>query len=142
MTELRFALAVLLFALGAAAIVLAVTGVYRFKFVMNRMHAAALIDAVGVLFTLAGLAAASGSWEYIPKLVLVMIFLWIGSPIASHMVGRLEISTDDSIRDYMKREEHPDESADYRVDDWENSESNAYQDREAEDAFSGGKGED
>ena len=46
MTELRFALAVLLFALGAAAIVLAVTGVYRFKFVMNRMHAAALIDAV------------------------------------------------------------------------------------------------
>ena len=32
MTELRFAAAVLLFALGAAAIFLAVIGVYKFKF--------------------------------------------------------------------------------------------------------------
>lgn len=141
MSEFRFVIAVLLFALGATAIVLAVTGVYKFRFVMNRMHAAALIDAVGVLFTLAGLAAASGSWEYIPKLALVLIFLWIGSPIASHMVGRLEISTDDSIRDYMKREERSDEDDAYKVDDWENSESNAYQSREAEDLSSGGEGE-
>lgn len=127
MTEVRFILAALFFALGAAAILLSVIGVYKFRFVMNRMHAAAIIDAMAVLFILIGLAFASGSMAYIPKLALVLIFLWIGSPIASHMVGRLEISTDDSVRNYMKREDAAAESAEYRVDDWENSESAAYQ---------------
>ena len=65
--------------------------------------------------------------EYIPKLVLVLVFLWIGSPIASHMVGRLEISTDDAVPKFMKREDAAAESADYRVDDWENSEADAWQ---------------
>ena len=136
MTELRFIAAALLFALGTAAIVLAVVGVYKFRFVMNRMHSAAIIDAMGVLLILAGLAFASGSWDYIPKLALVLVFLWIGSPIASHMVGRLEISTDDSVREYMKKEEAVTESADYRVDDWENSESTAYQGESPEDGRS------
>ena len=135
MTEFRFILAVLLFALGTAAIVLAIIGVYRFRFVMNRMHSAAVIDALAVLLVLAGLAVASGSMEYIPKLALVLVFLWIGSPIASHMVGRLEITTDESIRDYMKQEEAVPESADYRTSDWENSESTAWQEDRREEAF-------
>lgn len=135
MTEFRFILAVLLFALGTAAIVLAIIGVYRFRFVMNRMHSAAVIDALAVLLVLAGLAFASGSMEYIPKLALVLVFLWIGSPIASHMVGRLEITTDESIRDYMKQEEAVPESADYRTSDWENSESTAWQEDRREEAF-------
>ena len=142
MTELRFAAAVLLFALGAAAIFLAVIGVYKFKFVMNRMHAAALIDAMGVLLVLAGLAVISGSLEYVPKLGLVLVFLWIGSPIASHMVGRLEISTDDSIKEYMKREDPADESAEYRVDDWENSESGPWQEEVPRDGAAAGKEKD
>ena len=127
MTELRFAVSVLLFVLGTAAVLLSVIGVYKFRFVMNRMHSAALIDAMAVLLVLAGLAFASGSMEYIPKLVLVLVFLWIGSPIASHMVGRLEISTDDAVPKFMKREDAAAESADYRVDDWENSEADAWQ---------------
>ena len=135
MTEFRFILAVLLFALGTAAIVLAIIGVYRFRFVMNRMHSAAVIDALAVLLVLAGLAVASGSMEYIPKLALVLVFLWIGSPIASHMVGRLEITTDESIRDYMKQEEAVPESADYRTSDWAHSESTAWQEDRREEAF-------
>ena len=121
MTVLRFAAAAVLFGLAAAALVLSVTGVYKFRFVMNRMHAAAVIDAMAVFLVLAGLCFASGSLEYIPKLALVLVFLWIGSPIASHMVGRLEISTDDAIRDYMEQED--DTAGDYRDDRWEDEAS-------------------
>ena len=62
---------------------------------------------------------AAGSPAYIPKLVLVLVFLWIGSPIASHMVGRLEISTDDSVRDYMKQENDVQADEAYQDDRWE-----------------------
>ena len=125
MTEVRFVLAVLFFALGTVSIALSVTGVFKLKFVMNRMHSAALIDAMGVLFVLIGLCLVSGSLEYIPKLALVLVFLWIGSPIASHMVGRLEITTDESIRDYMKEETEDADDAAYRSDDWESETGSA-----------------
>ncbi len=116
---IRFVIAAVLFAFAAAALLLSVIGVYKFRFVMNRMHAAALIDAMAVLLVLAGLAVAAGSLAYIPKLVLVLVFLWIGSPIASHMVGRLEISTDDSFRDYMDEEVDAAGSDAYQDDRWE-----------------------
>ena len=116
---IRFVIAAVLFAFAAAALLLSVIGVYKFRFVMNRMHAAALIDAMAVLLVLAGLAVAAGSLAYIPKLVLVLVFLWIGSPIASHMVGRLEISTDDSFRDYMDEEVDAADSDAYQDDRWE-----------------------
>ncbi len=101
----RFIIAAILFTAGAASVILGVIGVFKFKYVMNRMHSAAIIDAAGVFFILCGLAVISGSMEYIPKLVLVLILLWIGSPIASHMVGRLEIRTDTEAVDFMDTRE-------------------------------------
>ena len=102
---LRFVLTALCMVSGMLVIFLAVLGVFRFKFVMNRMHSAALIDTLGLFLILVGLCIATGSIQYIPKLILIICFQWIGSPIASHFVGKLEVETDAEIEAYAKEED-------------------------------------
>ena len=48
---------------------------------------------------------ATGSMDYIPKLLVALILLWVGSPIASHLVGRMELSTDDTADSHLKKED-------------------------------------
>ncbi len=99
----RLILAALFLGAGLFIIAMAILGVFKFKFVMNRMHCAALIDAIALALILIGLGFASGNPAFFPKLALILIFQWIGSPIASHMVGRLEVDTDDELSGHMKR---------------------------------------
>lgn len=100
----RFILAAVLLALGVGSILLSVLGVFRFRFVMNRMHCAAITDTLGVLCVVAALAVAAGNWAYLPKLFLILVFLWVGSPLSSHLVSRLEIATDETAPEHMKQE--------------------------------------
>ena len=94
-------LAAILFFLGTLVIVISVFGVFKFRFVMNRMHCAALIDTLGLTLILGGLMLITGNLQYIPKLLLILLIQWIGSPIAAHMVGRLEIRTDDTLGEHV-----------------------------------------
>ena len=43
-----------------------------------------------------------GGFDYIPKLLLVLCIQWIGSPIASHLVTRLEIDVDVEAKEHME----------------------------------------
>ena len=79
---------------------------------MNRMHCAAIIDTLGVLFIASGLMLASASTAYIPKLLCILLLLWVGSPIASHLVGRLEITTDEDLDRHMEMEGGAEHDAD------------------------------
>ena len=71
----------------------AVVGLYRMKYILNRMHAAALCDALGIVLVLAGLAVLRGLSMAAMKLVLILLFLWITSPVASHLLAEMEIET-------------------------------------------------
>lgn len=102
---LRFVLTAVCMVGGMLVILLAVFGVFRFMFVMNRMHSAAMIDTLGLFLILVGLCIATGSIQYIPKLVLIICFQWIGSPIASHFVGKLEVETDADIEEFAEEED-------------------------------------
>ncbi len=101
----RFILAAVLLALGIGSIALSLLGVFRFRFVMNRMHCAAITDSLGALSIVASLWVAAGSWSYLPKLALILVFLWVGSPLASHLVSRLEIATDETVSEHMEQED-------------------------------------
>ena len=108
----RFILSAALIGVGIGCIFFAILGVFKFRFVMNRMHCAAIIDTLGVAFTLAGLLVSGVGMEYIPKLVCILLILWVGSPIASHLVGRLEIMTDEDLKRHMEMEGGADRDAD------------------------------
>lgn len=72
-------------------------GVFHFKYVLNRMHAAAMGDTLGISSCLVGLMFFSGLNFTTLKLLLIVCFLWFTSPVSSHVVARLEAATNDSL---------------------------------------------
>ena len=94
---IRFAAAASLFILGLVFEILAVFGVNRFRRALNRMHAAAMGDTLGILFVLLGLIVMRGFSMDSLKLFLVVAFFWTASPVAGHMISRLEAMTDEEL---------------------------------------------
>jgi multicomponent Na+:H+ antiporter subunit G len=72
-------------------------GVFHFNYVLNRMHAAAMGDTLGISACLIGLIIFSGINFTSLKLLLIICFLWFSSPVSSHMLSRLEIATNDNL---------------------------------------------
>lgn len=72
-------------------------GVFHFKYVLNRMHAAAMGDTLGISACLIGLMIFSGSNFTTLKMFLVIVFLWFASPVSSHVLSRLEAATNDNL---------------------------------------------
>ena len=92
---LRFIIGGGLLMAGLATFIIELLGVFRFRYVLNRMHAAAIGDTLGIGFALAGLIVMSGLNFNSLKLFLVIVFLWFSSPVSSHLVSRLEVTTNE-----------------------------------------------
>ena len=97
---IRFSIGALFMLCGLLIFVIEMIGVFRFKYVLNRMHAAALGDTLGIGCSLLGLMIISGLNFTSLKLFCVIVFLWFSSPTSSHLIARLEVATDE------EREEH------------------------------------
>lgn len=98
---LREILAAGFIALGLLAFVIEVIGLFRFDYVLNRMHAAAIGDSVGLLLMVLGVMILF--WEIFPilKLLLVLAFLWITSPVSAHQITRVEILTNPRLVEHL-----------------------------------------
>ena len=94
---IRFALSAACLVTGLVFMILAVFGVNRFHRALNRMHAAAMGDTLGILFVLLGLIVIAGPGFDALKLFLVVLFFWVASPVAGHMISRLEATTDEDL---------------------------------------------
>jgi len=99
---IRFLLSAALILSGLIVMCLGVFGVYRFKYVLNRMHAAAMNDTMGIGLVMLGLIVMSGFTFTSLKLLLVILLLWLSSPVSSHLIGRLEITTNENIAKHME----------------------------------------
>lgn len=95
MEWVRFILAAICLIFAAVMENIAVFGVYKFKFVMNRMHAAAIGDTLGLLLGALGLIILKGISWFSLKMMLVVILLWMTSAISSHVIMRMEYSIDE-----------------------------------------------
>ncbi|MBQ7850943.1 MAG: monovalent cation/H(+) antiporter subunit G [Clostridia bacterium] len=116
---IRFIISAVLTAGGLFCLLSAVVGVNRFRYALSRIHAAALIDTVGILLMLLGLIVATGLTVASGKMLVVIAFLWLTSPVSGHLIGRLEITINDELdRDaevldkaYVEHEKVPEEQA-------------------------------
>ena len=81
-------LALVLF--GLFAFLTCVVGLYRLDCPMNRMHAAALGDALGAFSIFAGLILLRGISATGCKLLLILLLLWMTGPVASHLLAEME----------------------------------------------------
>jgi len=72
----------------------AVLGLYRFNFVANRMHAAAMNDTLGIFLVLVGLMIQSGLQFATWKMLIIIVFFWFASPVSGHLITKMQITID------------------------------------------------
>lgn len=100
---LQFLVGSALLITGLVIFLIQMIGVFRFRYVLNRMHAAAMGDTLGIGSCLLGLIVMKGVCFTSLKLLLVIIFLWFSSPVSSHLIARLEVTIDEEPEKHYKR---------------------------------------
>ncbi len=98
----RFIFGALFILCGLTIFLIEMIGVFRFKYVLNRMHAAAMGDTLGIACSLIGLIIISGFNFTSMKLFCVIVFLWFSSPTSSHLIARLEVATDEDRKEHYR----------------------------------------
>ena len=102
MEWMQFLLGTGLLLFGMAVFVLELIGTFKFKYVLNRMHAAGMGDTMGISLCLLGTMFLFG-WSFTSlKIALIAAFLWLASPVSSHLIARLEVTTNEELEQYCK----------------------------------------
>ena len=89
---------------GTVIFIMELFGVFRFKYVLNRMHVAAIGDTFGIGVSLVGLMIMNGMNYTTLKLFCIVVFLWLASPVSSHVIARLEVTTNENLDEYCEVE--------------------------------------
>ncbi len=77
-----------LIAVGTFFLLTGAIGILRLPDVFTRMHAAGMTDTMGAGLVLAGLCFQVEAGLVTVRLVLVILFLWFTSPVATHALAR------------------------------------------------------
>lgn len=110
MEVLRFILGIAFIIMGLLVFVIQLIGVYKFKYVLNRMHAAGMGDTMGLSLCLIGAMFLFG-WSFTSlKIALIAAFLWLASPVSSHLIASLEVTTNEHLEDYCRVEKEEEEA--------------------------------
>lgn len=86
---------------GILVFIIEVIGIFKMKYVLNRLHAAAMGDTMGLFLAMTGLCFFSGFNFTTAKIILAVILFWIASPVASHMTALLESYTNDRLKKHL-----------------------------------------
>lgn len=88
---IRTVIAGVCFALSLFLFFSGLLGLFKFKYVLNRMHATALGDTFGILLAVLGCVVLRGlSWASV-KMLLIPLFLFCTGPVTTHLIGQAEV---------------------------------------------------
>ena len=96
---IRFIVGVGLLVTGTVIFVIQMIGVFKMKNLLSRMHAAAMGDTLGIGISLLGVIFLTGFNFTSLKVALIIIFLWMASPVSSHLISRLEVVTNEELEE-------------------------------------------
>ena len=96
---IRFIPAAVCIALGVAVMVIGTLGVFRIKYVLNRLHAAAMGDSLGILLISLGVSILYGFSFVMLKVLCIILLFWIASPTCSHLLAGFEVRTNDALEE-------------------------------------------
>jgi multicomponent Na+:H+ antiporter subunit G len=85
---LRTAATAILLALGCLAMLSASVGILRFPDFYSRIHPAGKSDTLGIAFILLGLMVYEGLTLVSLKLLIILVFMLIASPTATHALAK------------------------------------------------------
>lgn len=106
---IRFIVGALILLFGLFLFAVELFGSFRYDFVLNRMHAAAIGDTSGIGVCLLGLIIFTGPTFTAVKIFLVIFFLWIASPVSSHLIAKFEVTTNEQIEKFCEIEKKEEE---------------------------------
>ena len=98
----QFLLGVSFLLVGLGIFLIQMLGVFEFRYVLNRMHVAAMGDTLGLGSSMLGLMILSGFSFTSLKMALVIVFLWLASPVSSHLISRLEVTTNEHLKEFCE----------------------------------------
>lgn len=93
----RFMIAAVLIMIGILIMAIGTLGVFKLHYVLNRMHAAAMGDSLGIFMIILGLIVIFGLSYASVKLLFVLVLFWFASPVCSHLLTKLEVSTNERL---------------------------------------------
>ena len=99
MEIIRLILMVLFIGTGLFIFGIATFGLFKFNYILNRIHVAAKCDTLASFLIIIGLIIYSGFSVTTLKLTLVVVFLWLSNPVGTHLIGQTEVITNKDIQD-------------------------------------------
>lgn len=99
---IRFVLSAVCILGGLVTLIIALIGLLRFDFALNRIHAAAMADTLALLLFMVGVMLACGWSAVVWKLGLVLLLQWVTAPLVSHMLAKLEYRADRNLGEHME----------------------------------------
>ncbi len=73
---------------GSLAVLVGGIGILRMPDVYTRLHAASVTDTLGAGAVLLGLCLHAEPGIHLAKLLLILLFLWMTSPVSSHVLAK------------------------------------------------------
>ncbi|NPV26234.1 MAG: monovalent cation/H(+) antiporter subunit G [Firmicutes bacterium] len=86
--EIKTIVTGVLLGIGCFLIVVASLGVVRFPDFYSRIHPAGKCDTLGQMFILLGLMVYNGFSLNSIKLLIIMVFMYVANPTATHFIVR------------------------------------------------------
>lgn len=80
----------------------AIFGVNRFRFSLNRLHAAAIGDTLSITCVILAAIVYTGFELLSLKYFMVLTLMWMTSPVSGHLISLLVVKTDDDIEKEAK----------------------------------------
>ena len=99
---IRFGLTALCVLAGCFALLTAMVGLFRFDFALNRLHASAIADTMGLLLLVLGVMIAVGLRPVLWKLLLVVVLQWCTSPLSGHMLAQFEYRVNQNLERHLE----------------------------------------
>lgn len=96
---IRFLIAAVFIILGVLVMAIQTFGVFRIKYVLNRMHASAMGDSLGIFLIVVGLMIVFGISMASLKLFFLVVLFWFAAPVCSHLLSKLEVATNDHLEE-------------------------------------------
>ena len=77
-------------------------GVNRFRFSLNRLHAAAIGDTLSISCVILAAIVYTGLELLSLKYFMILTLMWMTSPVSGHLISLLVVKTDDDVEKEAK----------------------------------------